>query len=163
MSRTACSVHPTPIDRSPQAVSDLRPLQHCEGVEDHAPGEPDHVAVAFNPISALTGGTLEELVSHPETNRLVRDLTGETEAVAAKLGIELPVSIEQRMAGAEKVGAHKSSMNVEGNACWPVELRSSRAELLSEKLRSTGVAVSFGPALRGATSPSEMSGVEVAQ
>ena len=44
LSRTACSVHLTPIDRSPQPVSDLRPLQHCEGVEDHDPGEPDHVA-----------------------------------------------------------------------------------------------------------------------
>ena len=69
---------------------------------------------------------------------------GETEAVAAKLGIELPISIEQRMAGAEKVGAD-CSMNVEDNACWPVELRASRDEHLSEKLRSTGVAVSFGP------------------
>jgi 2-dehydropantoate 2-reductase len=34
----------------------------------------------------------------------------ETEAVAAKLGIEIPISIDQRMAGAEKVGAHKTSM-----------------------------------------------------
>ena len=60
--------------------------------------------VAFNPISALTGGTLEELVRHPETSRLVRDLMMECEAVAAKLGIELPISIDQRMAGAEKLG-----------------------------------------------------------
>jgi len=54
-------------------------------------------------------------------------------------------------------------MNVEGSGCWPVERRSSRDELLGEKLRSTGVAVSFGPAVRGGTSPSETSGVEVAQ
>src|SRR5215213_6121068 len=52
--------------------------------------------VAFNPISALTGGTLEELVRNPDTCGLVRELMVETEAVAGKLGIELPISIEQR-------------------------------------------------------------------
>jgi 2-dehydropantoate 2-reductase len=78
--------------------------------------------VAFNPISALTGGTLEELVRHPETSRLVRDLMIETEAVAGKLGIELPISIDQRMAGAEKVGAHKTSMLQDWEAGRPMEL-----------------------------------------
>ncbi len=66
--------------------------------------------VAFNPISALTGGTLEELARHPDVSTVVREIMTETEAVAAKLGIELPISIDQRMAGAEKVGAHKTSM-----------------------------------------------------
>jgi 2-dehydropantoate 2-reductase len=78
--------------------------------------------VAFNPISALTGGTLEELVRHPDTSRLVRDVMTETEAVAAKLGIELPISIDQRMAGAEKVGAHKTSMLQDYEAGRPMEL-----------------------------------------
>ena len=78
--------------------------------------------VAFNPISALTGGTLEELVRHPDTSRLVRELMVETEAVAGRLGIELPISIEQRMAGAEKVGAHKTSMLQDLEAGRPMEL-----------------------------------------
>jgi 2-dehydropantoate 2-reductase len=78
--------------------------------------------VAFNPISALTGGTLEELVRHPDTNRLVRQLMVETETVAGKLGIELPISIDQRMAGAEKVGAHKTSMLQDYEAGRPMEL-----------------------------------------
>ena len=78
--------------------------------------------VAFNPISALTGGTLEELVRHPDISRLVRELMVETEAVAARLGIELPISIEQRMAGAEKVGAHKTSMLQDFEAGRPMEL-----------------------------------------
>jgi 2-dehydropantoate 2-reductase len=78
--------------------------------------------VAFHPISALTGGTLEELVRHPETHRLVRDLMVECEAVGAKLGIELPISIEQRMAGAGKVGAHKTSMLHDWEAGRPMEL-----------------------------------------
>jgi 2-dehydropantoate 2-reductase len=78
--------------------------------------------VAFNPISALTGGTLEELARHPDVSTLVREVMAETEAVAARLNIELPISIEQRMAGAEKVGAHKTSMLQDFEAGRPMEL-----------------------------------------
>jgi len=78
--------------------------------------------VAFNPISALTGATLVEIVRHPDVSRLVRDVMTETEAVAAKLGIELPISIDQRIAGAEKVGAHKTSMLQDLEAGRPLEL-----------------------------------------
>ena len=78
--------------------------------------------VAFNPISALTGGTLEELARHPDTSRVVREIMTETEAVAGKLGIEMPISIDQRMAGAEKVGAHKTSMLQDLEAGRPLEL-----------------------------------------
>ena len=78
--------------------------------------------VAFNPVSALTGGTLEELVRHPEVSALIRELMTETEAVAARLNIALPISIDQRMAGAEKVGAHKTSMLQDFEAGRPMEL-----------------------------------------
>ena len=78
--------------------------------------------VAFNPISALTGGTLEEMARHPEVSTVVRGLMAETEAVAARLGIELPISIDQRMAGAEKVGAHKTSMLQDWESGRPMEL-----------------------------------------
>jgi len=78
--------------------------------------------VAFNPISALTGGTLEELVRHPDTSKVVREIMTETEAVAGKLGIEMPISIDQRMAGAEKVGAHKTSMLQDLESGRPLEL-----------------------------------------
>ena len=40
----------------------------------------------------------------------------------ARLGIELPISIDQRMAGAEKVGAHKTSMLQDYEAGRPLEL-----------------------------------------
>jgi 2-dehydropantoate 2-reductase len=78
--------------------------------------------VAFNPISALTLGTLEELVRHSDTNQVVREIMKETEAVAGRLGIELPISIDQRMAGAEKVGAHKTSMLQDLEAGRPMEI-----------------------------------------
>lgn len=78
--------------------------------------------VAFNPISALTHGTLEELVRNPDTCAVVRTIMAETEAVAARLGIELPISIDQRIAGAEKVGAHKTSMLQDLEAGRPMEI-----------------------------------------
>ena len=78
--------------------------------------------VAFNPISALTGATLVEMVRHPEVSRVVREVMTETGAVASRLGVELPISIDQRMAGAEKVGEHKTSMLQDLEAGRPMEL-----------------------------------------
>jgi 2-dehydropantoate 2-reductase len=78
--------------------------------------------VAFNPISALTRGTLAELARDPDVSSVVRALMAETEAVAGKLNIELPISIDQRMAGAEKVGAHKTSMLQDFEAGRPLEI-----------------------------------------
>jgi 2-dehydropantoate 2-reductase len=46
----------------------------------------------------------------------------EVEAVSGKLGMELPVSIDQRIAGAEKVGEHKTSMLQDLEAGRPIEL-----------------------------------------
>ncbi|HZJ31591.1 MAG TPA: 2-dehydropantoate 2-reductase [Vicinamibacterales bacterium] len=77
---------------------------------------------SLNPISVLTGGTLEQLTRHPQVSRLVRAVMVEAEAVAAKLGIELPITIDQRIAGAEKVGAHKTSMLQDYEAGRPMEV-----------------------------------------
>lgn len=77
---------------------------------------------SLNPVSALTGATLAEIVSDPRTGPLIRDLMAEVEAVAQRLGIELPVSIEQRMAGAEKIGQHKTSMLQDLESKRPLEL-----------------------------------------
>jgi 2-dehydropantoate 2-reductase len=62
------------------------------------------------------------MVRHPDVSRLVREVMVETEAVAARVGIELPVSIDQRMAGAGKVGAHKTSMLQDLEAGRPMEI-----------------------------------------
>jgi 2-dehydropantoate 2-reductase len=78
--------------------------------------------VAFNPISALTGETLVRIATHRESSRLVREVMQETEAVAQRLGIELPISIDQRIAGAAKVGEHKTSMLQDVEAGRPMEL-----------------------------------------
>jgi len=78
--------------------------------------------VAYNPISALTRASLIEIVQCPETRALAAAIMTEAEAVARKLGIEMGVSIEQRLDGAEKVGHHKTSMLQDVEAGRPMEL-----------------------------------------
>jgi 2-dehydropantoate 2-reductase len=77
---------------------------------------------SFNPVSALTRATLVQMVRDPGTAELIRNIMLEVESVSRKLGLELPVSIEQRMAGAEKVGEHKTSMLQDVEAGRPMEL-----------------------------------------
>jgi 2-dehydropantoate 2-reductase len=78
--------------------------------------------VAYNPISALTRATLIDIVQFPETRELAAAIMREAESVAQKLGIEMGVSIAQRLAGAENVGHHKTSMLQDIEAGKPTEL-----------------------------------------
>ena len=80
--------------------------------------------VVFNPMSALTGATLVEMVTHPETSATVRAVMTEADEVAQGLGVRLPFTVEQRMEGARKVGAHKTSMLQDVDAGRPMELES---------------------------------------
>ena len=79
-------------------------------------------SVAFNPISALTRGTLAEIVQCAETRELAAAIMGEAESVARRLGVEIGISIEQRLEGAEKVGHHKTSMLQDVETGRPLEL-----------------------------------------
>jgi 2-dehydropantoate 2-reductase len=66
--------------------------------------------LSFNPISALTHATLVEIAQFPETRRLAARMMEEAETVAKKLGVTFRVTVDKRIAGAESVGAHKTSM-----------------------------------------------------
>jgi 2-dehydropantoate 2-reductase len=77
---------------------------------------------SLNPVSALTRSTLAQMVRDPGVSEVIRNIMQEVEAVSRKLGMELPVSIDQRMAGAEKVGEHKTSMLQDLEAGRPMEL-----------------------------------------
>lgn len=78
--------------------------------------------VAFNPVSTLTRGTLEALAADPETSRLIRTVMLETEAVATSIGVTMPISVDQRLSGAGRVGAHRTSMLQDYEAGRPLEL-----------------------------------------
>jgi len=77
---------------------------------------------SFNPVSALTRATLVQMARDPEVSNLIRSIMQEVEAVSHKLGMELPITIDQRIAGAEKVGEHKTSMLQDLEANRPMEL-----------------------------------------
>jgi 2-dehydropantoate 2-reductase len=78
--------------------------------------------VAFNPISALTGATLARMTGDVDVAALARGMMTEAAGVAERMGMKLPVSIDQRMAGAAKVGEHKTSMLQDLEAGRPLEL-----------------------------------------
>ncbi len=77
---------------------------------------------AFNPISALTRATLGEMCDDPGIAELAAGMMRESVDVAAALGITVPVSIEKRMDGARRVGAHRTSMLQDLEARKPLEL-----------------------------------------
>jgi 2-dehydropantoate 2-reductase len=66
--------------------------------------------LSFNPISALTRATLAAICRDPGTRALAADMMREAQQIAEKLGITFRHTIEKRIAGAEAVGEHKTSM-----------------------------------------------------
>jgi len=78
--------------------------------------------LSFNPISALTHATLAGLLRFPLTRELSIAMMREAESVANKLGITFRVGIDKRIAGAEKVGEHKTSMLQDVEAGRPLEI-----------------------------------------
>jgi 2-dehydropantoate 2-reductase len=65
---------------------------------------------SFNPISALTHATLEDICKFALTRTLAADMMREAQAVGETLDVRFRISLEKRIAGAEAVGAHKTSM-----------------------------------------------------
>jgi 2-dehydropantoate 2-reductase len=66
--------------------------------------------LSFNPISALTHATLVDICQFAETRALAATMMKEAQEIAEKLGVTFRVTIDKRIAGAEQVGAHKTSM-----------------------------------------------------
>ena len=66
--------------------------------------------LSFNPISALTHATLEDICLYAPTRELAASMMMEAQAIGEKLGVRFKVSLEKRIAGAQAVGQHKTSM-----------------------------------------------------
>jgi 2-dehydropantoate 2-reductase len=95
--------------------------------------------LSLNPISALTHATLLDICQYPLSRALLANMMREAERVAQTLGIRFKVSLEKRIAGAEAVGHHKTSMLQDIEAGRPIELEALVGSVV-ELGRITGVA-----------------------
>ncbi|WP_420036651.1 2-dehydropantoate 2-reductase [Streptomyces sp. cg28] len=78
--------------------------------------------ISFNPISALVRATMRQMCRHGGTRRVIEIMMTETLAVAAALGCRPDISVERRLAGAERVGDHRTSTLQDLERGKPLEL-----------------------------------------
>jgi 2-dehydropantoate 2-reductase len=78
--------------------------------------------LTFNPISAMTHATLVDICQFPKTRGLAAAMMTEAQTIGEKLGATFRVSLEKRIAGAEGVGKHKTSMLQDVEAGKPLEI-----------------------------------------
>lgn len=78
--------------------------------------------LSFNPISALTHATLEDICVFPATRELAANMMREAQVIGEKLGVQFKVSLEKRINGAQAVGQHKTSMLQDVELGRPLEL-----------------------------------------
>jgi 2-dehydropantoate 2-reductase len=78
--------------------------------------------LSFNPISALTHATLEDICVFPATRELAANMMREAQTIGEKLGVHFRVSLEKRINGAQAVGQHKTSMLQDVEMGRPIEL-----------------------------------------
>jgi 2-dehydropantoate 2-reductase len=78
--------------------------------------------LTFNPISALSRATLADICGYAPSRAIAAAMMTEAQTVAGKLGITFRVSLERRIAGAQKVGHHKTSMLQDVEAARTLEI-----------------------------------------
>ncbi len=100
--------------------------------------------LTFNPISALTHATLVDICQFPLTRELAATMMTEAQTIGERLGAGFRVPLERRIAGAEGVGKHKTSMLQDVEAGKPIEI-DGMLGVVVELAEMTGVEV---PTLR---------------
>jgi 2-dehydropantoate 2-reductase len=82
--------------------------------------------LSFNPISALTGATLDVLTTDDGTGggtrAVARAMMLEAQAIAETLGVKFPLDVDRRIEGGRQVGAHKTSMLQDLERGRPMEI-----------------------------------------
>ena len=78
--------------------------------------------LSFNPISALTGATLDVICQNTATRAIARAMMLEAQAIGEALGVRFPIDVDKRIAAAEAVGAHKTSMLQDLERGRPMEI-----------------------------------------
>ena len=85
--------------------------------------------MAFNPLSALTGQTLDVLATQDDLRAIARAMMVEGQAVAEALGAKFAIDVDRRIDGAAAVGAHKTSMLQDLELGRPMEIDALVTEL----------------------------------
>jgi 2-dehydropantoate 2-reductase len=93
--------------------------------------------LTFNPISALSRATLAGICQYPLSRSLAHSMMSEAQSIAGKLGISFRVPIEKRIAGAERIGHHKTSMLQDVEAARTLEIDALLGSVI-EMARLTG-------------------------
>jgi 2-dehydropantoate 2-reductase len=78
--------------------------------------------MAFNPLSALTGATLDRLIGRPDLRAVARAMMLEGQQVGEALGVRFPIDVDRRIEGAAEVGAHRTSMLQDLERGRPMEI-----------------------------------------
>ena len=78
--------------------------------------------LCFNPLSALTGTTLDVITGRPDLRAICAAMMGEAQVVAEALGVKFAISLEKRIDGAAEVGVHKTSMLQDLERGRPMEI-----------------------------------------
>jgi 2-dehydropantoate 2-reductase len=86
--------------------------------------------LSFNPISALTHATLEDICLYGPTRELAAAMMREAQTIGETLGVQFKVSLEKRIAGAQAVGQHKTSMLQDVEQGRPLELQALVAAVM---------------------------------
>jgi len=94
--------------------------------------------LAFNPLSALTGETLDVLATQPDLRAIARAMMLEGQAVAEALGAHFAIDVDKRIEGAAEVGAHKTSMLQDLELGRPMEI-DALVKAVTELGRAAGV------------------------
>lgn len=95
--------------------------------------------LCFNPMSALTHATLEEICGDAGTRAVARAMMLEAQAIGERLGVRFRVDVERRINGAGAVGAHKTSMLQDLERGRPMEI-DALVSVVQEMGRLVGVA-----------------------
>ncbi|MGI5126720.1 2-dehydropantoate 2-reductase [Pseudonocardia sp. CA-107938] len=114
--------------------------------------------IAFNPLSALTRATMAGICRHPGTRALVATMMEETLDVATRVGATPEISVERRLAGAERTGEHKTSTLQDLERGRPMELD----VLLSAVVEIADLTGADVPTLRSITALADLLNQEVA-
>jgi len=96
--------------------------------------------LSFNPISALTLATLEQVASDPGTAGVARRMMREARAIGEALGVRFSVGMENRITGAAAVGPHRTSMLQDLEKGRPMEI-DALVTAVSEMAELVGVEV----------------------